>query len=174
MPSPAFDAFKIGNGFNKVVRNYQYWVEELTPRPFRCPYNSDVLAPIYFRMTEDACKQLKKNGNSPKQEALHGIHQEHAVPVSMVVDELAALRDSGSFTSLQIQKIVRTSEIILVTHDERERLDWSKDKKSTSGRHCYGLRAAMPAVNGSKWTFGDCHLARICKITKTIIGTRML
>lgn len=167
-----FDAFKKGNGFNKVVRNYQYWVEELTPRTHRCPYNSGELAPIYFRMTGKACSQLKNNSATPKVEALHKIHQEHAVPVSWVVTELINLRELNlpKWTLLDIENIVRTSEIILVTSEQRDELDGVKSKKLTSGKFCHGLQRTMPA----SWKFTDCHLARICKLQDAIVGVRML
>ena len=184
MPDLAFNAFKIGNGFSKVVRNYQYWVEELKPARKKacCPYNSNTLAPVYFRMTEEACKQINDNADAdPKEKALKGIHQEHAVPVAWVVKELISLRGRKGWTPANVQDIVRTSEVILVTSEQAKLLDGELDspllnalKAPVPNKFCLGLNSTMPKVNGVPWKIGDCHLARICKITKTIIGTRML
>ena len=171
MKESAFTAFCNHNGFKLVVLNYQYLVEELTGKRTRCPVDVPTLAPIYFRMTQEVCNQLRMN--TKPSEKLNGTHQEHAVPVAMVVRELIALRKRGGWTWIEIENIVRTSEIILVTSEQEQLLD-GKAGRILNGQPCLNLKSTMPEVNGRPWKFGDCHLARICKITKTIVGKRML
>lgn len=180
MPSPAFEAFAMGNGFNKVVRNYQYWWTSKG-----CdPYGKLQIGKACFRRTEAANAAITSPQFLDATEwSKSGVHPEHSVPVSMVIQELKRLRGlhlkaRTPFLCPQIEKVVRTTEIVLVTRDEQKRLDGSKGKNfidtNNKNQTCLGLGQKMPDVNGKEWTFNDCHLARICEVTGQIFGRRML
>ncbi len=166
MPNAAFDAYCRGNGFGKTIRNYQYRVEEVLPAGMD-PYKNSVWGPRYFRMAIEARQHLSKGGKDGS-----GIHYEHAVPVAMVrkrLIELRTLHHPKPVPLTDIEDALKASEIILITIEQQKKLDGGVLSLGL------GLQKEMSDKGSSaKWQWGDCHLARICRITKEIVGNRLI
>lgn len=171
MRTPFFVAFCRNDSLDKAIRNFQYIVEEVPSakvgKPM-CPYHNKHYGPRYFRRTDEAEKILGNGGHAGEG---GDVHYEHAVPVTVVKDQLLLLHSSANSNSRlwdDVKDALMASEIVLVSHPQRKVLDGAVEKGGL------GLQRRMP----HGWNWGDCHLARICSIRDplpiTIVGNRMI
>lgn len=167
MPDEPFARYCRVNGFNKTIRNYQYVVAEIE-KPRRkegfCPYTNKLLGPRYFRMSVAAMRAILDGSAHAGKGG--GLWYEHAVPVTMVQDRLMSLKEAhpAGIPEDLVDAAVRASEVIIITEEEHQKLDKAVE---------LNLSKAMPkTAAGHDWEWGNCHLARICRITTEIIGTR--
>lgn len=153
MPDVAFRAFSRGNAFNKVIRNFQYYVAE---KKYLIPYKSEILSRHYFRATLEAHEYMEKFNS------IKNIHHEHSVPVAKIIERLLEFRALGlNVTEEVIMQTVLAGEIVLITNEQNIRLN-SKNELN--------LKFKMP----ESWRWGDSHLVRIHAITNQIVGTRRI
>lgn len=89
-----------------------------------------------FDKHEELISFLQKRGSIDKKELMKKLHYEHIVPISVFVEEFSELMNSDNKVEFdKICEIMKKNVVIILTEDEKKKLDNKKESKTSGNRN---------------------------------------